>query len=58
MRALTYHGAYDVRVEAMPDPVLLADDDIILRTTATAICGSGLHLYRGKVPGSTWIPVR
>lgn len=51
MKALTYHGAHDVRVENVPDPVLLNDDDIILRVTATAICGSDLHLYRGKVPG-------
>jgi threonine dehydrogenase-like Zn-dependent dehydrogenase len=50
MQALTYHGAKDVRVETMPDPVLVADDDIILRVTATAICGSDLHLYRGKIP--------
>jgi len=51
MRALTYHGIHDVRVESVPDPSLLVDDDIILRVTATAICGSDLHLYRGKVPG-------
>jgi threonine dehydrogenase-like Zn-dependent dehydrogenase len=51
MRALTYHGANDVRVDTVHDPVLQAPDDIILRVTATAICGSDLHLYRGKVPG-------
>jgi threonine dehydrogenase-like Zn-dependent dehydrogenase len=51
MRALTYHGAKDVRVESMPDPLLVEDDDIILRVTATAICGSDLHLFRGKMPG-------
>ncbi len=51
MRALTYHGSKDVRVETVPDPKLLHDQDIILRVTATAICGSDLHLYRGKVPG-------
>lgn len=51
MRALTWHGTHDVRVESVPDPVLVADDDLILRVTATAICGSDLHLYRGKVPG-------
>ena len=50
MRALTYHGSHDVRVETVADPVMLADDDIILRVTATAICGSDLHLYRGKSP--------
>ena len=50
MRAMTYHGAHDVRVETVPDPIIEASDDIILRVTATAICGSDLHLYRGKIP--------
>ncbi|WP_303635589.1 zinc-dependent alcohol dehydrogenase [Stenotrophomonas tuberculopleuritidis] len=50
MQALTYHGRRDVRVETVPDPALAADDDLILRVTATAICGSDLHLYRGKIP--------
>ncbi|HEY9254309.1 MAG TPA: zinc-dependent alcohol dehydrogenase [Stenotrophomonas sp.] len=50
MQALTYQGARDVRVETVPDPVLQAADDIILRVTATAICGSDLHIYRGKIP--------
>ena len=51
MKALTYQGAKDVRVENVPDPVLLAQDDVLLRVTATAICGSDLHIYRGKIPG-------
>jgi threonine dehydrogenase-like Zn-dependent dehydrogenase len=50
MKALTYHGSRDVRVETMPDPALLAADDVLLRVTATAICGSDLHLYHGKIP--------
>jgi threonine dehydrogenase-like Zn-dependent dehydrogenase len=50
MRALTYHGSNDVRVDNMPDPVIQEVDDIILKVTATAICGSDLHLYRGKIP--------
>jgi len=50
MKALTYQGAKNVRVESVPDPTLLANDDIILRVTATAICGSDLHIYRGKIP--------
>lgn len=50
MRALTYHGAGDVRVDTVPDPVIEQNDDIVLRVTATAICGSDLHLYHGKVP--------
>jgi threonine dehydrogenase-like Zn-dependent dehydrogenase len=51
MRALTYHGTRDVRVETVPDPIVQDPQDIVLRVTATAICGSDLHLYRGKVPG-------
>jgi len=51
MRALVYHGSKDVRVDTVPDPALQDAQDILLRVTATAICGSDLHLYRGKVPG-------
>jgi len=50
MKALTYHGAKDVRVDNVPDPKLIDADDILLRVTATAICGSDLHIYRGKIP--------
>ena len=50
MRALTYHGSKDVRVETVPDPEIIFNDDVILRVTATAICGSDLHLFRGKIP--------
>lgn len=50
MRALTYHGSYDVRIDTVPDPILQDPDDIVLKITATAICGSDLHLYRGKIP--------
>lgn len=51
MRALTYHGPNNVQVDNVSDPGLIASDDIVLQVTATAICGSDLHLYRGKVPG-------
>lgn len=50
MKALTYHGSKDVRVETVDDPAILAADDVILRVTATAICGSDLHLFHGKIP--------
>lgn len=50
MKALTYHGPHNVKVENVPDPIIEAQEDIILRVTATAICGSDLHLYRGKIP--------
>ncbi|MCT4703745.1 glutathione-dependent formaldehyde dehydrogenase [Enterobacteriaceae bacterium H20N1] len=52
MKALTYHGPKHVSVDTMPDPIIEASDDIILKVTATAICGSDLHLYRGKIPGT------
>jgi threonine dehydrogenase-like Zn-dependent dehydrogenase len=51
MRALVYHSANEVQVDTVPDPILQEADDVIIRITATAICGSDLHLYRGKVPG-------
>lgn len=50
MKALTYHGSKDVRVETVPDATLIDADDILLRVTATAICGSDLHLFHGKIP--------
>ncbi|HMN81379.1 MAG TPA: zinc-dependent alcohol dehydrogenase [Burkholderiaceae bacterium] len=50
MQALTYHGSKDVRIETVSDPVLIEPDDVIVRVTATAICGSDLHIYRGKIP--------
>ncbi len=45
MRALTWQGKRDVRVEDVPDPVLQEPTDAIVRITSTAICGSDLHLY-------------
>lgn len=45
MRALTWQGLGDVRVENVPDPVLQEPTDAIVRVTSTAICGSDLHLY-------------
>jgi len=51
MQALVWHDAHDVRLDRVADPVLQESDDILLKVTSTAICGSDLHLYRGKVPG-------
>ena len=50
MRALTWHGRHDVRVETVPDPEIVNPRDCILRVTSTAICGSDLHLYDGYIP--------
>jgi threonine dehydrogenase-like Zn-dependent dehydrogenase len=45
MRAVTWHGKRDVRVDEVPDPKLEHPTDAIIRVTSTAICGSDLHLY-------------
>ena len=51
MRAVTWHGTRDVRVDRVPDPAILNPHDAIVRVTSTAICGSDLHLYNGLIPG-------
>ena len=50
MKALCYLGKEDVRVERVPDPQILNPRDAIIRITATAICGSDLHIYGGFIP--------
>ena len=51
MRALTWHGTKDVRVETVDDPEIVNPRDAIIKITSTAICGSDLHLYDGVIPG-------
>lgn len=50
MKAVVWHGKGDVRVERVPDPGIVNPRDVILRVTSTAICGSDLHLFDGKIP--------
>ncbi len=45
MRAVTWHGKRDVRVEEVPDPSIQDPTDVIVEVTSTGICGSDLHLY-------------
>ena len=45
MKALTFHGKRDVRVDTVPDPTIEAPTDAIVRITSTGLCGSDLHLY-------------
>jgi threonine dehydrogenase-like Zn-dependent dehydrogenase len=45
MKALTYHGKRDVRVDEVPDPRIEQPTDAIVRVTSSGICGSDLHLY-------------
>jgi threonine dehydrogenase-like Zn-dependent dehydrogenase len=50
MKALVWHGKEDVRCDTVPDPKIEQPTDIVVRITATAICGSDLHLYDGLMP--------
>ena len=50
MKALTWQGKRDVRVENVPDPTLREPTDAIIRVTSSGICGSDLHLYEIMSP--------
>src|SRR6059058_3873970 len=50
MKALTWHGTRDVRVDTVPDPAIEAPTDAIIRVTSSGICGSDLHLYKVMGP--------
>jgi len=50
MKAVTWHGKRDVRVESVPDPAIQEPSDAIVRITTTNICGSDLHLYETLGP--------
>ena len=50
MKAVTYQGLKNVSVKEVKDPAVEKADDIIVKITASAICGSDLHLIHGLVP--------
>jgi threonine dehydrogenase-like Zn-dependent dehydrogenase len=50
VRAVTWQGFEDVRVEEVPDPRIQEPTDALVAITSTAICGSDLHLYRPLTP--------
>ncbi|MDF2630525.1 MAG: glutathione-dependent formaldehyde dehydrogenase [Symbiobacteriaceae bacterium] len=50
MKAVTYQGIKNVAVKEVKDPRIEKADDIIVRLTSTAICGSDLHLIHGMIP--------
>ncbi len=51
MRAVTYQGVRRVSVEDVPKPVLQSSTDAIIRVTLSAICGSDLHVFHGRIRG-------
>ncbi|MCY9109798.1 glutathione-dependent formaldehyde dehydrogenase [Bacillus atrophaeus] len=50
MKAVTYQGIKDIRVKEVKAPKIKKSDDIIVKLTTTAICGSDLHLIHGMIP--------
>lgn len=53
MKALVYHGAGAKSWEDVPDPMIIAPTDAIVRVECTTICGTDLHILKGDVPGVT-----
>ncbi len=51
MKAVVYHGLGDIRLDNVHDPKIKEDTDAIVRITASAICGTDLHMIRGTFPG-------
>lgn len=49
MRAITYHGARDLRLTEKPDPKVERPTDAVIKVDATGICGSDLHIYQGRI---------
>ena len=50
MKAIALHAPYDVRVDTIPDAKVVDPTDVVVRVSTTAICGSDLHQYHGRVP--------
>nr|MDT0664303.1 alcohol dehydrogenase catalytic domain-containing protein [Micromonospora sp. DSM 115978] len=51
MKAVVYHGPADIRLDDVDEPKILEPTDAVVRITASAICGTDLHLVRGTMPG-------
>lgn len=50
MKAICWNGKNNVQVDNVPDPSIEEAEDVIVKVTATAICGSDLHLYNATIP--------
>lgn len=51
MKAVVFHGIGDIRLDDMPEPKIEEATDAIVRLTASAICGTDLHMIRGTLAG-------
>ena len=51
MKAVVFHGVGDIRIENVPEPRIEQPTDAIVHLSASAICGTDLHMVRGTLPG-------
>jgi threonine dehydrogenase-like Zn-dependent dehydrogenase len=51
MKAVVFHGVGDIRLDDVPEPKIQDPSDAIVEITASAICGTDLHMIRGTMPG-------
>jgi len=51
MKAVVFHDVGDIRMDTVPEPKMQEKTDAIVRLTASAICGTDLHMVRGTMPG-------
>jgi threonine dehydrogenase-like Zn-dependent dehydrogenase len=51
MKAVVFHGIGDIRLDDVPEPKIQQPSDALVRITASAICGTDLHMVRGTLPG-------
>ena len=51
MKAVVFHGVGDIRLDNVAEPRIKEPTDAIVRLTASAICGTDLHMIRGTMPG-------
>lgn len=51
MKAVVFHGTGDIRLDEVPEPEIKVSTDAIVRLTASAICGTDLHMVRGTMTG-------
>lgn len=49
MKAVVFHGVGDIRLDDVPEPKIQAPTDAIMRLTASAICGTDLHMIHGTM---------
>lgn len=50
MKAAVFHAPGKITCDTVDDPIIQDENDIILKVTSTAICGSDLHMYSGGIP--------